>query len=315
MTDDRFAELSERHRRELHVHCYRMLASFDEAEDAVQESLLRAWRSRDSFDGQHPRPWLYRIATNVCLDLLRKRSRRLTSLDSLAEVSWLQPYPDLLLDQVAPPDDQPESRAVERETIELAFLAAAQVLPPRQRVTLMFRDVLGWSAAETAALLDTTVAATNSALQRARETMRSHLPARRGEWTAATASEEERALLERFIDAHQRCDARAALAAASEDIRVSMPPDGLVFDGIDALQPLLERAFGKERDGDWKLVPTAANRMPTAASYLRRPGDTKFRAFKFDLLRIEAGKITEITTFGAGLFPAFGLPIQLRSWG
>lgn len=310
--DPAFADLMERHRRELHVHCYRMLASFDEAEDAVQETLLRAWRGRESFDGTSLRAWLYRIATNVSLDLLRRRSRRLTSLHSFAEISWLQPYPDLLLDQIAPADNQPEEMAVERETIELAFLAAAQVLPPRQRATLMFRDVLGWSAAETASLMGSSVAATNSALQRARETMRQHLPERRGEWSAADASEEEQALLERFIDAHERCDAVAALAAASEDLRISMPPDGLVFDGLAAIRPLLERAFGEDRDGEWRLVPTRANRMPTAASYLRRPGDTKFRAFKFDVLRVEHGEIIEITTFGAGLFPAFDLPPVLE---
>ncbi len=169
-----FATLAERHRRELHVHCYRMLASFDEAEDAVQETLLRAWRGRDSFDGSSLfRAWLYRIATNVCLDMLRRSSRRLTTMSSFAEVAWLQPYPDRLLDEVAPLDEQPEAVAVERETIELAFLAAMQVLPPRQRAAFIVRDVLGWSASETASLLETSVAAANSALQRARTTMQS----------------------------------------------------------------------------------------------------------------------------------------------
>ena len=153
-----FVALTERHRRELHVHCYRMLASFDEAEDAVQETFLRAWRSRDSFDGSSLlRAWLYHIATNVCLDMLRRSSRRLTTLHSFAEVPWLQPYPDRLLDEVAPSDDQPEAVVVERETIELAFLAALQILPPRQRAALIARDVLGWSANETASLLETSV--------------------------------------------------------------------------------------------------------------------------------------------------------------
>ena len=183
-----FATLAERHRRELHVHCYRMLASFDEAEDAVQETLLRAWRGRDGFDGSSlVRAWLYRIATNVCLDLLRRRSRRLTAIPSFAEVPWLQPYPDRLLDEVAPSDDQPDAVAVDRETIELTFLAAMQVLPPRQRAALILRDVLGWPAADTAALLETSVAAANSALQRARATMQAHLPARRSEWSAGGA--------------------------------------------------------------------------------------------------------------------------------
>jgi len=304
-----FAALTERHRRELHVHCYRMLASFDDAEDAVQETFLRAWRSRDRFDGGSlVRAWLYRIATNVCLDLLRRQSRRPTTMHSFAEVPWLQPYPDRLLDEIAPSDDQPDAVIVERETVELAFLAALQVLPPRQRAALIARDVLGWPADETASLLETSVAAANSALQRARATMHGHLPARRAEWPTREPSDGERALLARFIDAHERCDAAAVVAIAAQNIRVTMPPNPSRFDGLVAFAPLLERAFGEERDGDWCLVPTRANRMPTAASYLRRTGDTVFRAFKLDILRIEGGVIAEITTFGAALFPAFGLP-------
>jgi RNA polymerase sigma-70 factor (ECF subfamily) len=308
-----FADLAQRHRRELHVHCYRMLASFDDAEDAVQETFLRAWRGREGFDGgSQLRAWLYRIATNVCLDVIRRRSRRLTALHSFAEVPWMQPYPDQLLDEVAPSAEQPDAVVVERETIELALLAALQVLPPRQRAALIARDVIGWQASETAALLDTSVAAANSALQRARATMQEHLPARRAEWSAGKPSAEERALLDRFIDAHERNDAAAAMAIASQDLRITMPPDMMCFDGLDVIAPFLERAFAEEtRDGDWRLVPTWANRMPTAASYLRRPGDSTFRAFKFDVLRIQDGAIAEITTFGAGLFPAFGLPATL----
>lgn len=138
-----FATLTERHRRELHVHCYRMLASFDEAEDAVQETFLRAWRSRDTFDGEMFRAWLYRIATNVCLDALRSRSRRMANVDSFADLPWLQPYPDRLLDEIAPSDERPDVVAVDRETIELVFVAAMQLLPPRQRAALIARDVLG----------------------------------------------------------------------------------------------------------------------------------------------------------------------------
>jgi RNA polymerase sigma-70 factor (TIGR02960 family) len=307
-----FATLTERHRRELHVHCYRMLASFEEAEDAVQDTFLRAWRGRDSFDGSTLfRAWLYRIATNVCLDMLRRNSRRMTTMHSFAEVAWLQPYPDRLLDEVAPSGDDPDAVVVERETIELAFLAAMQVLPPKQRAAFLVRDVLGWPASETASLLEISVPAANSALQRARATMQEHLPARRAEWSAGKPSAEERQLLERFIDAHERCDAAAALAISRQDIRVTMPPNPVIFDGIQAIATLLERAFGPDRDGDWRLVPTQANRMPTAASYLRRPGDTTFRAFKLDVLRIEDGAIAEITTFGSVLFPAFGLPLTL----
>ncbi len=287
-----FAALAESHRRELHVHCYRMLASFEEAEDAVQETLLRAWRARGSFDGSSLfRAWLYRIATNVC--------------------PWLQPYPDRLLDEVAPTDDQPDAVAVERETIELVFLAALQVLPAKQRAALIARDVLGWPASETASLLGTTVAAANSALQRARATMQQHLPARRTDWSAGQPSAAEQDLLRRFIDAHERYDAAAAVAIAAQDLRVTMPPYPYLFEGLEGFAPLLQRAFGEDREGDWRLLPTQANRMPTAASYLRRHGDSEFRAFKFDVLRIENGCIAEITTFGPALFPAFGLPPKL----
>jgi RNA polymerase sigma-70 factor (ECF subfamily) len=141
--------------------------------------------------------------------------------------------------------------------------------------------------------------------------MREHLPARRAAWSAGKPSPEERELLERFIDAHERCDAAAALAIAAQDLRITMPPNQFLFEGLRVIAPFLERAFGVDRDGDWRLVPTRANRMPTAASYLRRPGDSEFRAFKFDVLRIEDGAIAEITTFGAGLFPSFGLPPTL----
>ncbi len=300
-----FADLAERYRRELHVHCYRMLASFEEAEDAVQETFLRAWRNRASFDGSTLfRAWLYRIATNVCLDSVRRGARRMTSMESFGDINWLQPYPDTLLDEL---NEQPDAVAVERETIELAFLAALQLLPPRQRATLIARDVLGWPASETATLLETSVAAANSALQRARSTLQEHLPPRRADWSARQPTAEERDLLARFIDAHERCDAAAAITLSAQDIRISMPPDGLCFEGLDAIAPLLERAFGENRDGDWRLVPTMANRMPAAASYLRRPGDTRFRAFKLDVLRIRGTRIAEITTFGAKLFPAFGL--------
>jgi RNA polymerase sigma-70 factor (ECF subfamily) len=307
-----FAERADPHRRELHVHCYRMLASFDEAEDAVQETMLRAWRSRGGFDGgPHFRAWLYRIATNVCLDMLRRSSRRLTAMHSYAEVPWLQPYPDELLDQAAPPGEEPDAVVVERETISLAFLAALQVLPPRQRAALIARDVLGWPAEETATILETSVAAANSALQRARATLKDHLSERRAEWTSTEPSPEERDLLARFIDAHERCDGKAAIAIAARDIRVTMPPNPMVFDGLDRIAALIERAFGTDRDGDWKLLPTRANRLPAAAAYLRRPGDSLYRAFKLDVIRVEDGAIAEITTFGWSRFTAFDLPEAL----
>jgi RNA polymerase sigma-70 factor (TIGR02960 family) len=323
---DEFAELTERHRRELHVHCYRMLASFDQAEDAVQETFLRAWRGRDGFDGSGQfRAWLYRIATNVCLDVLRSR-RHMPQLASFADVPQLQPYPDQLLDEVipAPADEEPEQVAIRRETISLVFLAALQVLPPRQRAALIARDVLGWPAADTANILGTSVAAANSALQRARATMQQHLPPRRADWAAAasTAAErdaaepaavtptaQERALVAQFIEAHERCDFAAAMAIATTDIRVTMPPQPFLFEGPESIRPLMENAASM---GTWRLIPVTANRMAGAASYLLRPGDTEFRAFKFDILRIEDGAIAEITTFGSGMFPAFGLQPVLQ---
>lgn len=305
-----FAALTERYRRELHVHCYRMLASFDEAEDAVQETFLRAWRARDSFDGSSlVRAWLYKIATNVCLDAIRRSARKLTAMESIRGVPWITPYPDRLLDEIAPSDDEPEAVIVTRETIELAFLAALQVLPPRQRATLIARDVLGWPATETASALDTTVASVNSALQRARATLQAHLPAQRTDWSPGEPNDDERALLASFIEAHERGDAALAVSIAARDLRITMPPAPMLFEGLDVIAPLLSNALS---EGDWRLLPTVANRMPTAASYLRAPGDTVHRAFKFDVLRIVDGRIAEITTFGPALFAQFGLPESLE---
>jgi RNA polymerase sigma-70 factor (TIGR02960 family) len=304
-----FAALTERHRRELHVHCYRLLASFDEAEDAVQETFLNAWRGRSRFDGGPQfRAWLYRIATNVCLDMLRRTSRLPARAGSPGEVPWIQPYPDALLDQAAPADEQPEEVAIRRETISLAFLAALQALPPRQRAALIARDVLGWPASETAAALDISVAAANSALQRARATMASRLPPSRSDWTAHQPTAQERALLEQFIAAHERLDAEAAIALAAQDIRITMPPYELSFERPEALRPLIARAAAM---GQWRVLPVAANRMPAAAGYLRTPQDTRFRAVKLDVMRIEGGLIAEVTTFPADLFPAFGLAPEL----
>lgn len=308
-----FDELAGMHRRELHVHCYRMLASFDDAEDAVQDTLLRAWRARTGLGrGPEYRAFLYRIATNVCLDLLRTRSRQAKMLENYADVPWLQPYPDGLLDEIAPPQDEPDAVAVGRETIELAFLAALQILPPRQRAALIVRDVLGWPASETAVLLDTTVAAANSAVQRARALMRAHLPSRRSDWAAGQPTSAERELLQQFIAAHERFDPEAIVRISAADIRVTMPPYPYRFEGLVAMAPLFERAFGPDRDGDWLLLPTSANRMAAAGSYLRRPGDSVSRPFKLDVLRIDGGVITEITTFGPAQFPDLGLPPDLR---
>jgi RNA polymerase sigma-70 factor (TIGR02960 family) len=303
-----FHALAERHRRELHVHCYRMLGSFDEAEDLVQETYLRAWRSRDRFEGGPlMRAWLYRIATNACLDALRRNKRQAPSTQSFAEIPWLQPYPDHLLDEVAPTEEQPDAKVVAKETIELSYLAVIQLLPPRQRAVLILRDVLEWSASETAAALEMSVPAANSALQRARATLEERLPAR--EAVVAEASVDERALLDRLIDAHERADVAAAVALMRDDVRITMPPRPWLFEGLDVVRPMLEEGLGAE--GEWRLVLTRANRMPAAASYLRAWDDTEFRAFKIDLIRLEGGLVAELTTFGSDLFEAFGLPPTL----
>jgi RNA polymerase sigma-70 factor (TIGR02960 family) len=303
-----FHALTERHRRELHVHCYRMLGSFHEAEDLVQETYLRAWRRRESFQGGPlMRAWLYRIATNACLDALRQSKRRVASMHSFAEVPWLEPYPDHLLDEVAPTEEQPDVKVVAKETIELSYLAVIQLLPPRQRAVLILRDVLDWSASETASALEMTVAAANSALQRARATLDERLPAR--EAVAAEASVDERELLEQLVAAHERADVAAAVALMRDDVRVTMPPNPWCFEGLDVVRPLLER--GLPGPGEWRLVLTRANRMPAAASYLRDWDDTEFRAFKLDLIRLEGGLVAELTTFGSDLFGEFGLPPTL----
>ena len=317
MTDETaFAAQLEPHRRELQVHCYRMLGSFDEAEDLVQETFLRAWRKRASYEGRATvRAWLYKIATNACLDLIARNKRRVSHTGATAnpsEVPWLEPVPDVLLDEVASSDLDPEAATVERETIELAYLVAIQHLPPRQRAALILRDVLGWSAKETAELLETSVASANSALQRARAGLERNLPANRAETASrADAAAHERDLLARFMEAHESGDTSGFAEMLREDVRVTMPPLPEVYEGIDALRPLWERAFDTTVFGEWKLVATRVNRMPAAASYLRREGETELRAFKLDVLRVEGDRIAEMTTFGAQPFARLGLPATL----
>jgi RNA polymerase sigma-70 factor (TIGR02960 family) len=306
-----FAEQAERHRRELHVHCYRMLGSFEEAEDLVQETLMRAWRAREAVDEDaRLRPWLYKIATNACVDAIRSRGRRVPSLASFRDVPWLQPYPDRLLDELEEPAEEPDAAIVSRETIELTFLAVIQLLPPRQRAVLILREVLEWPAKDVAEVLEIGVAAVNSALQRARATLREHLPpGRREDWSAPEITDEERDLLERYMRAHESGDTATSLELIADDIRVTMPPNPYFFEGREQIAGLMAQAGDM---GEWLLVPTSANRLPAAASYLRAPGDTIFRAFKLDVLRIANGAIAEITTFEATLFEAFGLPATTR---
>jgi len=320
-----FAALFERHRRELRVHCYRMVGSLEDSEDLVQETYLRAWRARSSFgaDGRGlVRAWLYRIATNACLDVLRSRPRRVMPPEVAAptadpaappappaDLPWLQPYPDRLLERPSPAEEDPGAVVVARETIELAFIAAIQHLPPRQRAALILRDVVGWSASDTASLLQTSAVSVNSALQRARATMRDRLGERRTDWArTAQPSAEERALLHRFIDAHERADVEALAALLREDARLTMPPHPTWFAGRDAIMTAMQQGFDPAF-GELRSVATAANRQPAAAHYLRRPDDSEYRALALDVLRIDGAFIAEITSFVfPGLFEVFELP-------
>jgi RNA polymerase sigma-70 factor (ECF subfamily) len=305
-----FAAATERYRRELQVHCYRMLGSLDEAEDLVQETYLRAWHRRDSYEGRATlRAWLYGIATNACLDALDKRAVRNRLLPQAVEpawdphtapppasdLGWLDPYPDRLLDQII--DDQPEldETIVAHETIELAFLVTIQRLPPRQRAVLILRDLLGWSARETATTLGVTLVAANSALQRARETLKQHLPERRLDWERAAAAAAERELLERYVDAWHRADVGALVALLREDARLSMPPTTAWYDGREAIRTFLSGYPLAPTAPQHLHVLTAANRQPAFAVFTVDERGT--RPLGVEVVRIEDGLIAEIEIF------------------
>ena len=212
-----------------------------------------------------------------------------------ADLPWLQPYPDRLLEPVAPAEDEPAAVVVARETIELAFLAAIQHLPPRQRAVLILRDVLGWSAKDTASLLEASVASVNSALQRARATLRDHLPERRTEWAQSSGpSEEERELLRRYVDAHERADVDALAELLLEDARLTMPPHPTWYAGREAILIASEKGFDPAF-GQLRSVVAGANLQPAAAHYLRPPGESEYRPLALDVLRIEGGRVAEIT--------------------
>jgi len=314
---DAFARISRRHFRELHIHCYRMVGSYDEAEDLVQETLMRAWNRRESYEGRATvRAWLYRIATNVCIDVIRTRTSRETpdkpdEVPQYSEFPWMQPYPDAILDSVVPDEAQPDSRIVRRESIELAFLATVQVLPAKQRAILMLRDVLEFSAAETATILQDTIAAVNSALQRARAT----LQMMRASWgdsvEPSAATFDEAVLLQGFMDAQDRGDVNAIIDLLRDDVRMTLFPDAVTWDGREEVAREL-RKKRSDFDGEVRSIPIAANRQPALAVYIRRRDDVEYRAWALVLLGVRAGKLREIATFASPeLFTRFELPRTL----
>ncbi|MGI6870572.1 RNA polymerase subunit sigma-70 [Amycolatopsis sp. 3B14] len=311
--DAAFSGLAERHRRELHVHCYRMLGSFEAAEDTVQETFLRAWRRRETFEGRSTfRAWLYRIATNACLDLLAKCRPEPAAG---GEVPWLQPYPDRLLDELpAGGADEPETVAVARETIELAYLIAVQHLAPRPRAVLILRDVLGWSAKNVAELLGDSVNSVNSALQRARAGMREHLPADRQDWTGGDQDAGTRELVRRYTEASVATDIDKLAALLRDDVRSSMPPTPGVYVGRDTVvNSWVEDGFADMEH--LRAVGTSVNRQPAVAFYHWREKEGAYLPLTIDVLRISAGAITEIITFHDDQFPRLGLPERLPGDG
>ncbi|MEV0095773.1 RNA polymerase subunit sigma-70 [Streptomyces sp. NPDC050738] len=324
--DGVLAALVEAHTDELRVHCYRLLGSYDEAEDLTQETFLRAWRARGTLDDVgNPRAWLYKTATHVCLDFLRKHNRRPTVYEPVPgmdsgdgppppRLPWLQPFPDDQLPERPATRHAPDEQAVASETLELVFLTAIQQLPPRQRAAVILRDVAGWSAQETADLLESSLASANSAVQRGRSALREALPGRREDWAASRASADDMTLLRRYMEAAADADIDAMVKLVREDAVLTMPPNPFWFTSRDALfafvRPNLDPASPMFA-GHWRHLPVRANGQPAVAGYLRRPGTSVFRAQLIDVLRVEGGQIAQITTFEPHLFAAFGLPMTM----
>ena len=311
-----FRELTDPYRRELHVHCYRILGSFQDAEDVLQESLLSAWQSLDRFDGRSLRAWLYRIATNRCLNYLRDASRRPKLPEGPASTSpfetarrsdepwWLEPYPDALMADVTL---SPEARYDARESIALSFLAGLQRLPTQQRTALVLRDVLGFSAAEVAEILDSTPASVNSALQRARVGFR---PSGDPDRVPLPRSQQEAEVVDQFVDAFQRGDLDEVVALLTDDAKLTMPPEPFEFTGRSAIADFY-RAQGVWRPG-LKLIVTRANNQPAIAYYLPDPNANVLRAAGILVLTLSRAQISAITRFGdRSLMTRFGLPRTL----
>jgi len=317
-----FRALTDPHRRELQLHCYRILGSMQDAEDLVQETLLAAWRSLAAFEGRASvRSWLYQIATNRCLNALRDRSRRPREVPTMADVPpptrrtepmWLEPYPDALLESI--PDESPEPAAhyEARESVELAFIAALQHLPPRQRAAVVLSDVLGFRTAEIAATLDTSEASVKGALQRARETLRDRLPAADRDRAPQPNSVSERQLVGRFADAVHDGDVDAMVALLTDDALVTMPPLPLEYQGREAISAFL-RHREEQRGAPLRLLPTRANTQPAFGCYLPDEQAGIARPTGLFVLTLEGDAIAAITWFAdTRLLRHFGLPPTLR---
>ncbi|MDX6240465.1 MAG: hypothetical protein QOG10_5285 [Kribbellaceae bacterium] len=316
---DAFATLVEPHRRELQVHCYRMLGSLQDAEDALQETLLAAWLGIDGFEGRASvRTWLYRIATNRCLNLLRSSERRPVTAarlpvpppepTRLGEVPWLQPYPDALLEGLSDQAPGPEARYESRESISLAFVTALQFLPPNQRAALLLRDVLGYRASETAGVLGLTEDAVTSALKRARATMDAARSP--GPPPPPPGSPEERALLDRFVAAFTELDVDALLALMTDDAWVRMPPLPFEYRGTAAVHRFFT-ATAAHRRGIARMVPVRANGQPAWGEYVRDPITGGLHVTGVEVVALAGHRICEITRFESALAPYFGLPRTL----
>jgi len=318
-----FRELTEAHRRALQLHCYRILGSLQDAEDMVQETLLAAWRSLEAFEGRASvRSWLYRIATNRCLNALRARSRRPREVPAMAdpleptrriEPMWLEPYPDVLLDSIADGAPGPAARYEARESIELSFIVGLQHLPPRQRAALVLADVLGFRTTEVAAMLDTGEVAVKGALQRARATLRARLPAADRERAPQPSSAVERELVGRFADAVEGGDLDAMVALLTDDALLTMPPQPLEYQGHAAIAAFM-RQRAALRGAPLLFVPTRANTQPAFACYLPDAHAAVARPYGLFVLTLEGDAIAAITWFSdTGLFGAFGLPRTVPS--
>jgi len=320
---DAFQELTGPYRRELQVHCYRMLGSVQDAEDAVQDTLLAAWQGLAGFEGRASlRTWLYRIATNRCLDARRAARRRPArewdvpgveppEATRLGEAVWLEPYPDALLAGAAGVPPGPEARYEQAEAISLAFVTALQLLPPRQLAVLILRDVLGFHASEVAGMLDSTVGSVNSALKRARASLQRRPPSAAGHRPPPPpGSPAEEAVVAAFARAWESADLDGLVALLTDDVFISMPPIPFEYQGRDVVARFCASLFGAGRRFD--LVPTRANGQPAFGAYLRAPSGIRHGTGLY-VLTLTGGRICAMARFDNSVLPWFGLPRSLPS--